>query len=155
MANNGVCAYDYEAAELRADLHDCASGDERAFEEVSRRGNLRLRVDDRREVMPAQTLCYICALRVLADGNEDGRTGIVARRLLNGPEDRESLEVVALLPLRVIVCVADDVPLRLLRKRVDALDGPDCLAAKAARSYNKRSLMGILLAVRKLYHNLL
>ena len=38
----------------------------------------------------------------------------------------------------VIVGIADDVPLRLLRKRVDALDSPDCLATEAARSYNKK-----------------
>ena len=138
VADNGVCADDYEATELCAHLHDCAGGDERAFEEISRRGDLRLRVDDRREVVPAQALRDVGALRVLANGDEDGRPGIVARRLLKSPEDRESLEVVALLPLGVIVGVADDVPLRLLRKRVDALDSPDCLATEAARSYNKK-----------------
>ena len=78
VTNDSVCTDDYEASELGAYLNDCAGGDERAFEEVGGRGNLRLRIDDRREVVSAQALRDVGALRVLADGDEDRRPGIVA-----------------------------------------------------------------------------
>ena len=62
MPDDGVRAYDYEPAKLCADLDYRSCGDERAFKEVCRRLNLRLWVDDRREVVPAQALRYIGTL---------------------------------------------------------------------------------------------
>ena len=138
MADDCIRADDDETSELRADLHHRARGDERALEEVGSRGNLGLGVDDRREVVAAKPLGDVGALRVLADRDEDRRAGIVARRLLDRAENREALEIVALLPLGIVVGVADDVLLRLLGKRVDALNGPDRLAAKAARTYDEK-----------------
>ena len=138
MPDDAVRADDDELAELRADLDDRASADEDALKEVGRRGNLRLRVYDGREVVSAQALCDVGALLVLADRDEDGRAGVVARRLGNRAENREPFEIVALLPLGIVVRIADDVPWRLLRKRVYAFDGPDGLATESARSDDEK-----------------
>ena len=138
MADETARAYKSEFTDFGADLDDGFGRDVDSVLELGGRGNLGGGVDERGEIVTAKTPVDVGALDVVADGDKDGRAGIVAGDLFDRAENRITLVVVALLPFGIVVGVADDIPLRAAFGRIDAFRSPYSLASEAAGADNKQ-----------------
>ena len=136
VPDTGACVDDDELANVRTNRHDGLGRNVCPVAEFGRRRDLRRRVNERREVVSAQLPVDLLADCVVANGNENGRTGEVARSLRRGSQQRVALKVPRGLR-RVVIGKANYIPHWLRQRSIDALNRPNRLAAKAARTDNE------------------